>query len=148
MVTTYPNEPGVHFLYGGYLMDVRPSDGIREMQRELEISPSHVGARLRLAEEYVKEQKFEEALRFSEEAVKLEPKNAAAHMMWGESLMARGDAEKGIAELEQAEKIAPETVRIHWDLLRAYASVGRNADAKREKETIEEITRPETKPKS
>ena len=68
MLEKYPNEPGVHFLYGAYLMDVRPEDGIREMQRELEISPSHVGARLRLAEEYIKEQKFDEALRFSEES--------------------------------------------------------------------------------
>ena len=107
-----------------------------------------LGARLRLTEEYIKEQKFDEALRFSEETEKLEPKNAAAHMMRGEALVAMGEVEKGITELELAEKIAPETVRVHWDLLRAYASVGRSADAKREKETIEEITRPETKPKS
>jgi predicted Zn-dependent protease len=146
MVAAYPNEPGVHFLYGAYLMDVRPEDGIREMKRELEISPSHVGARLRLAEEYVKEQKFDEAMKYSEEATKLEPKSAAAHMMWGETLVAKGDTAKGIAELEQAEKLAPETVRTHWDLLRAYTSVGRSSDAKREKERIEEVTRPETKP--
>ena len=146
MLKNYPSDAGVHFLYGAYLMDVRPEEGIREMQRELEISPSHVGARLRMAEEYVKEQKFEEALRLSEEAVKLEPKNAAAHMMWGEALVAKGEAEKGIAELELSEKLTPETVRTHWDLLRAYSSVGRSQDAKREKETIEEISRPETKP--
>ena len=41
MLENYPNDPGVHFLYGAYLMEVRPEDGIREMQRELEISPSH-----------------------------------------------------------------------------------------------------------
>ena len=146
MLRNYPNEPGIHFLYGAYLMDVRPEDGIREMQRELEISPSHVGARLRMAEEYVKEQKIDEALRLSEEAVKLEPKGGAPHMMLGEALVAKGELEKGIAELELAEKLAPDTVRTHWDLLRAYASAGRSQDAKREKETIEELSRPGTRP--
>ena len=146
MVKGYPNEPGVHFLYGAYLMDVRPEEGIREMQRELEISPSHVGARLRMAEEHVKEQKIDEALRLSEEAVKLEPKNGPPHMMLGESLVAKGEVEKGIAELELAEKLAPNTVRTHWDLLRAYSSAGRSQDAKREKETIEELSRPEARP--
>ena len=85
-------------------------------------------------------------MKYSEEAAKLEPKSAAAHLMWGETLVAKGDTTKGIAELEQAEKLAPETVRTHWDLLRAYTSVGRSSDAKREKEQIEEVTRPETKP--
>ncbi len=146
MVENSPDERGVHFLYGAYLLNVRPDDGILEMQRELESSPSHVGAMLRLAEEYVKEQKFEEALKFAEQGTKLAPKNAAAHMMWEESLLAKGETAKGITEVEQAEKLAPETVRTHWDLLRAYTSAGRTADAKREKETIEEISRPETKP--
>ena len=54
MVADYPNEPGVHFLYGAFLLDIRPEDGIRELKKELEVSPSNVSARLRLAEEYVK----------------------------------------------------------------------------------------------
>jgi hypothetical protein len=37
-----------------------------------------VGARFRIAEEYIKEQKFEEALPLAEEAVKLAPNNALA----------------------------------------------------------------------
>jgi len=144
MVASYPNEPGVHFLYGAYLMDVRPEEGIREMRRELEISPSHVGARLRLAEEYIKEQKFQEALGLAEEAVKLAPETAPAHMVLGEALVGKGEAARGVAELETARNQAPESARTHWDLLRAYTSAGRSADAKREKEEIEKLSRPES----
>jgi tetratricopeptide (TPR) repeat protein len=143
MVATYPKEPGVHFLYGALLLDVRPEDGIAEMKRELEISPYHVPARLRLAEEYLKEQQVEQALQFSQEAVKFEPENALAHMIAGEVLIGKGDLAGGIRELESARSKSPETVRIHWDLLKAYTSAGRGDDAKREKEQIENLNRPQ-----
>ena len=144
MVTSYPDQAGVHFLYGAYLMDVRPEEGIREMKKELAISPSHVGARLRLAEEYIKEQKFDEAQRLAEEAVQLDSNDAQTHMVLGEVLVGRGDLERGLAELESARKLAPDSVRTHWDLLRAYSSAGRNEDAKREKEEIERLSRAES----
>jgi predicted Zn-dependent protease len=82
MVEGYPNEPGVHFLYGAYLMDVRPEKAIREMQREIEISPSNVGARLRLAQEYIKEEEFNLALVLTEQAEKLKPKFGGAINSW------------------------------------------------------------------
>ena len=142
MVAAYPNEPGVHFLYGAFLLDVRPEDGVAEMKRELQVSPFHVPARLRLAEEYVKEERLDEALPLVQEAVKIEPGYAAAHMMMGEVLVAKGDTAGGIRELETAEKNAPQMVRTHWDLLRAYTAAGRSNDATREKEEIEKLNRP------
>ncbi len=48
LVTAYPNEPGVHFLYGAFLMKLHPNEAVSEFERELEISPSHVLARVRL----------------------------------------------------------------------------------------------------
>ncbi len=143
MVTEYPNEPGVHFLYGAFLLDVRPEDGVREMKKELDLSPSNVSARLRLAEEYVKEQQSDLALPLAQEAIQLDPKRGPAHMILGEVLVAKGDLAAGIRELETAREEAPQTVRIRWDLLRAYTSAGRSEDAKREKEDIEKLSNPE-----
>jgi predicted Zn-dependent protease len=143
MVTEYPNEPGVHFLYGAFLLDVRPEDGVREMKKELDLSPSNVSARLRLAEEYVKEQQSDLALPLAQEAIQLDPKRGPAHMILGEVLVAKGDLAAGIRELETAQDEAPQTVRIRWDLLRAYTSAGRSEDAKREKEDIEKLSNPE-----
>jgi tetratricopeptide (TPR) repeat protein len=142
MANNYPDEPGVHFLYGAFLMDVRPQDGIREMQRELQISPFSVPARLRIAEEYIKEARTDEALPLAQEATKLDPKRGVTHMMLGEVLVTKGDVAGGIVELEAAREKSPDTIRIRWDLLRAYTSSGRTEDAKREKEEIEKLSHP------
>jgi tetratricopeptide (TPR) repeat protein len=142
LIAAYPDEPGTHFLYGAFLMDIRPEDGIKEMQRELQISPFSVPARLRIAEEYIKEERVADALPLAQEAVKIDPKRGVTHMMLGEVLVAKGDLAGGIAELEAARQKAPDTVRVRWDLLRAYTSSGRSEDAKREKEEIEKLSHP------
>ena len=146
MTTKYPDEPGVHFLYGAYLMDQRPDGGMREMKRELEISPSHVAARLRMAEQDLKEEKSTEALRLALQAVGLEPASSSARLILGESLIATGDATQGIAELEKARDQAPDRVRTHWDLMRAYTAAGRAEEAKREKEAIEKLNTQPSQP--
>jgi predicted Zn-dependent protease len=144
MVAANPGEPGVHFLDGVFLLNVHPEDGIAEIQKELEISPMHVPAKLRLAEQYLKDQKMDQALALAQEAAKLEPTNGGAHMVLGEALVAKGDAAGGIRELEMAREQLPQTVRVRWDLLRAYAAAGRSDDAKREKEEIEKLSLPES----
>ena len=88
----YPDQPGVHFLIGAYLLRARPDDGIKELKREIEISPSHVPARIRLAEEYIKRQDMSQGISFAQEALKLEPGNGLAHMVLGEALVAKGDS--------------------------------------------------------
>jgi len=144
MTTTYPNEPGVHFLYGVFLLNIRPADGIKELERELEAAPYNLTAKLRLADEYLKEQQFDEALRLAQEVVGVEPDNASGFLVLGETLVAKGDLNRGIEALETSRKLRPATVRTHWDLLRAYTSAGRVEDAKREKEEIEKLRRPDT----
>jgi tetratricopeptide (TPR) repeat protein len=144
MATAYPNEQGVHFLYGVFLLNVRPDDGIKEIERELQIAPYNFTAKLRLADEYLKEEKFDDALRLASEVIGLDPDNATGFLVFGESLVAKGDLDRGIAALETSRKLRPETVRTHWDLLRAYTSAGRATDAKREKEEIEQLLHPVT----
>ena len=137
MEAAYPNEPGVHFVYGAYLMQLHPEDGIREMKRELEISPAHVLARVRLAEQYLAQQQPDQALQYAEQAAKLDPKRASAHMLLGEALVAKGELVAGTKELETSRDDDALSSRIHWDLMRAYLKAGRVEDAKREKEQIE-----------
>lgn len=148
LVSSYPNEPGVHFLYGAYLMPLHPEDGIREMQRELQISPSHVLARVRLSEQYLAWQKPDDALSLAEDAIKLEPKRASPHMLAGEALVAKSDLAGGIRELQIARDLDPPNSRVHWDLMRAYISAGRSEDAQREKQQIEQLNRPESESSS
>jgi tetratricopeptide (TPR) repeat protein len=143
--TAYPDEPGVHFLYGAYLMQLHPADGIREMKRELEISPFHVLARVRLAAQYLEQQQVDEALPLAQQAAELDPHRASAHMLLGEANVAKGNLVEGTKELEAARDNDPASSRIHWDLARAYASAGRTEDAKREKQEIEKLSQSDTR---
>ncbi len=138
---TYPQEAGVHYQYGAMLLNDHPEEGVRELQKELEISPSHVPARLRLGEYYLAQSDPEKARPFLDDAVRLEPKNASAHMLMGELLAAKGDNPGAIRELEVAREQAPTRTKIHWDLLRAYQAAGRREDANREKLEIEKLTK-------
>lgn len=137
----YPDQPGVHFLIGAYLLRAHPDDGIRELKREIEISPSHVPARIRLAEEFIKRQDVNQGISFAHDALKIEPKNAAAHMVLGEGLIAKGDSAPGIRELEIAQDSLPDEARVRWDLFRAYTAAQRLKEAAREKGEIERLTK-------
>ncbi len=141
LVSAYPNEPGVHFLYGAYLTELHPGDSVPQFERELELSPSHVLARIRLADHLIAEQEFDRALALAREAIKLDPKRASAHMLAGEALLGAGRAADGLKELETAREDDPGVNRTHWDLLRAYAAAGRKEDAEREKREIEKLHR-------
>ena len=141
LIGAYPNEPGVHFLYGAYLARQHPDYAVPEFERELEISPFHVLARIRLAEQLIAKRDFNRALALAQQAIKLDPKRASAHLFAGEALVAKGDPVEGIKELEIARDGEPSVSRTHWDLLRAYASAGRKEDADREKQEIEKLLR-------
>ena len=140
LVTAYPNEPGVHFLYGAYLLQLHPNEAVPEFERELEISPSHVLARVRLAEDLIEQHDYDRALALARQAIKLDPKRASAHMLAGEALLAKGNAGDGMKELETAREIEPTVIRTHWDLLRAYLAAGRNEDADHEKHAIQKLS--------
>jgi len=144
VVASYPHVPGVHFLYGAYLMQLHPDDGIREMKLELQNSPSHVLARVRLAEQYLAQQQNDEALQLAEEAAKLDPKRASPHMLAGEALQAKGDLAAALREFEISRDDDSMNTRIHWDLMRAYNAAGRTDDARRQKDEIEKLSRSES----
>lgn len=137
----YPDQPGVHFLMGAYLLREHPDHGIEELKREIEISPSHVPARIRLAEEYIRRQDVNRGMSYAQEALKLEPGNGLAHMVLGEGLIAKGDSTAGIRELKIARDSLPDELRIHWDLFRAYTAAQHAEDAAREKSEIERLSK-------
>jgi len=141
LVALYPNEPGVHYIYGAHLAQLHPNESVAEFERELEISPSHVLAHVRLAEQLISQRDFDRGLRLAQQAIKLDPKRASAHMLAGEAFVAKGNAGDGIKELETARTIDSTVVRAHWDLLRAYLAAGRKQDADREKQAIEDLSK-------
>ena len=143
LIAAYPNEPGVHFLYGAYVARQHPDAAVPEFERELQISPFHVLARVRLAEQLIARREFDRALELARQAIQLDPTRASAHAFAGEALIGKGNAAEGIKELETAEEHDPSVTRVHWDLMRAYAAGGRKEDAQREQQELKKLLRPE-----
>lgn len=141
LVAAYPNEPGVHFLVGASLMQLHADLAIPEFEKELKVSPSHVLARVRIAEQLIAEGDFDRALSIAREAIRLDPRRASAHMLAGEALIAKGDSDAGLKELEEARDGDASVSRTHWDLLRAYAAAGRKDQAEKEKQQIDHLLR-------
>ena len=139
LVESFPDEPGVHFLLGALLIEKNPQEGVAEMKRELEISPDHVGARVRLAEEALQDKNFDDALPLAAKAVALDPTLAAAHLALGKALLGKEHLSESVQELEKARDLAPQVPAIHWALASAYARSQREADAVRERAEVERL---------
>ncbi len=132
LITEYPNEPGVHYLYGIYLLE-RDADAARtEFRKELKISPSHVPARLQIAILDIKAGDAESAVKLAEEALKLQPANALSHAVIGRAFVHMQQYEKAVPELQTAVKLAPENAQLHFSLAQAYRHLGRTAEAQKE----------------
>lgn len=139
LVDRYPAEPGVHFLYGASVLDGRPEEGVKEMLRELAISPGHVPARIRLAGEYLQSGEAAKARPLAEEAVSLDPKSAPARLVLGRVLSELNQLPDAVRELEAARDLAPADAATRWALATAYTRAGRQADAARERDETKRL---------
>jgi tetratricopeptide (TPR) repeat protein len=137
LTAQYGDRSGVHFLNGASLVSEYPERGLAEFRREIEITPDHIAARVRLAQEYVKLGEREKALRYAQEAVALDPSDSSAHLAIGEVLLDKGDAGAAIHDLEFARDRAPSASRVRLLLFKAYSAAQRPQDAAREKAALE-----------
>ena len=134
LVDKYPETPNIHYLYGSFLMFADANNGLREMKKELEISPAHVPAMVTIANEYIQRKDFQAALPYARKAAELEPQSFPAHAVLGR-VLAEGelDNQRGIQELEEARKLAPGSPQVRIALATAYAKAGRKEDAAKER---------------
>jgi len=132
LVAQFPNEAGVHYMNGVFLMDHDAAAAAEEFRKELRISPSHVLARVQLALLLDKGGDAEAAIPLAGEAVKLAPSDALCQVTLGRVLLDTGRTAEAIAALEKGERLAPEAARTHFYLAQAYRRAGRDADARRE----------------
>ena len=141
LVDAYPNEPGVHYLYGSFLLKEHPSLAVPEIRKELAVSPLHVAARLAIAFELLRTgEDLDQALKYSKEAVALAPGNFAAHVAYGRALLEHQKTASAVQQLQMAVKLAPGSPDAHFALSRAFAQAGRQTDAARERKEFERLT--------
>jgi tetratricopeptide (TPR) repeat protein len=130
---TFNRDPGVHYMYGVFLLKERPAEAVAEFQKEIEIDPKNPDARLQIALECLRTGEFEAGLRSASEAVKLQPANFAAHIVASRLWLGAGDVPRAVEEAQAAVKLAPDSPDAHLALSRAYAQANRSEDADRER---------------
>ncbi len=141
LIEEFPATPNVRYNYGVFLLAGTPDLALAEFQKELEISPSHVPARLQIAFEYIKQHEFDKGLQYAQEAVRLSPKSFAARNALGRILLGKGEIKAAIEELESGLRLAPDSPEMYYALARAYARDGRKEDAARVREEFVRLDR-------
>ncbi len=139
LVARYPDAPNVHYLYGSFLLNSEPETGLKELLRELEISPRHLPALAQVAFEYQKRGEPDQGMKYAEKAVEVAPKSFVAHNALGRLLVDSGQLEKGIVELERSRQLAPDSPQTRFALASAYSQLGRKEDAEREMKEFQRL---------
>ena len=139
VLVLYPSEPGVHYVYGVFLLKENPALAADEFRREIQISPSHYAARIQLALECLRTADYEQGLKYAKEAVALAPGNFVAHVACGRLWLDLGKTDRSLQELRTAVKLAPGSPDAHFALSRALSQAGRNSEAARERAEFERL---------
>lgn len=135
LLAEYPNEPGVHYAFGLYLMDIDQHTALVEFHKELRANPSHWPALLVSAFLETRQGAPDLAMQLAERARKLAP----ANFFWlcdaemGRALLATDQPEKAVPLFEESVKLQPDNAQTHFYLEQAYRRLGRKSDAQREK---------------
>lgn len=138
-VAAYPDEAGVHYAYGVFLLRSGDEKGLAELRRAVELRPRDVLAHLEIAFELLVRGDAAGARDAASRAVDLSPALFAGHVALGRAYVELGDLDGGVRELETAVRLAPESPETHFALARAYAKAGRSEDAARERALFTEL---------
>ncbi|HYM79279.1 MAG TPA: tetratricopeptide repeat protein [Candidatus Dormibacteraeota bacterium] len=139
LIAQYPKEPNLHYAYGARLLETDAEGALREFQKEIEINPTQVVARVQIVFLMLKRGDSEEALPIAREAVKVAPDYFLAHNALGRTLLAAGQTAAAIPELQTAVKLGPQISENHYDLAEAYRAAGRKLEATKERDEFERI---------
>jgi tetratricopeptide (TPR) repeat protein len=141
LAAAYPDEPNVHYAYGYVLAFLDQEAAVKEFQKELAVTPTHVPAMVQAAFLCLKMGRLDESAALARRAMKLDSRDYAPHNILGRVLVEKHQFKQGIEELETAGKLAPRHPGNHFNLAQAYEHVGRKADATREFAAFEKLNR-------
>jgi tetratricopeptide (TPR) repeat protein len=139
LLALYPSEPGVHYMYGVFLLKEHPPLAVDEFKREIQISPSRDAARIQLAFEFLRTGDYDEGLKYAREAVALAPQNFAAHVVCGRLWLELGKTAHALQELRTAVRLAPGSPDAHFALSRALSDGGLEKAAAHERAEFERL---------
>jgi tetratricopeptide (TPR) repeat protein len=139
LVQQHPRERYLHYGRGLALAQQGSADALAEFQREIELFPDDVLARVELGFGLLTRGREVEAVLVAEEAARLAPGLFVTHLVLGRALAATGHLDRGIRELEMAAAMEPRIPEIQLALARACAQAGRTAEADRANKAFQSL---------
>ena len=141
LLAQYPNEPGVHYAYGLFLMETDLTAALAEFQKEVQNNPKHWPALLVIASIRIRQGAPEQAIESLRAALKIVPAKYhwMCHTDLGRADLDANNVPAAIDELENAARQRPSSANVHFFLAEAYRRAGRKADADRERTEFEKI---------
>ena len=140
LVHDYPKTPFLHYSYGDALAATSMYDEAEsQLRAEIDLNPNSVLPYLRLASIDLQRHQSAPALTAAKKACEIEPDSSEAHYLLGRSLFDQNEIPAAIQELETARRLSPNSPKVRFNLARAYARAGRDADAERERSEFERL---------
>jgi len=138
-----PKLPMVHFL----LYQSKIPEATAQFEQELTLNPGFAAAYYKLADAYLRTQKFDEAEKLLQRSIWLDATSTGPFILMGKVLEKKGETELAVRALERAISMDPNNAMPHQLLGQAYRQLGRAEDAERELKQAEQLQmRDTTKP--
>jgi tetratricopeptide (TPR) repeat protein len=134
LLANYPNEPGVHYAHGLYMMETDLGAAMADFQKELKNNPGHWPTLILLASIQTRRGTPEQAL----DSLRLALKTVPAKYRWlcraemGRAYITADNVPAALTELQSAARLLPANPQIHFLLARAYRQSGRAEEAAKE----------------
>ncbi len=145
LLAQFPALENVNYVMGYLTLLDQSPESIPYFQKEIELHPAHVQARLQVAYEYLKRGEAAQGLPYAAEAARLAPKDFTARNIHGRLLLDLGKPQDALPELEAATRLAPNSPEAHFHLSNAYNRLDRKEDARRHREIFSRLEK-ERKP--
>lgn len=134
LLGSYPNEPGVHYAHGLFLMESDKSAALDEFQHELRSNPRHWPSLLASAFLQTSSGDPRAAISSIQRAAKYAPEGYRwlCNAELGRAYLALNETAAAIPLFELAAKQEPQSAQTHFYLEQAFRRSGRKAEAARE----------------
>ncbi|MBI3697129.1 MAG: tetratricopeptide repeat protein [Acidobacteria bacterium] len=139
-----PQLPGMHYRLGRMILRSAPgaeadSQALTEFEKELEINRFDAATHSEIGEVHLRAERTAEALRYFSRAAELRPSYAPARVGLAKVFLAQKEFSKAVKQLEAASLLAPQDEAIPYNLMVAYRSLGRVADAKQAFDSFQKL---------
>lgn len=139
-----PQLPGMHYRLGRMILRSAPaaeadSRALAEFQKEADINPLDAAAYVEMGEVHLRGERTAEALRYFSRAAELRPSYAPARVGLAKVFLAQKEFLKAVEQLEVAGRLAPQDETVPYNLMIAFRSLGRPAEAKRAFDSFQQL---------